>query len=263
MMIQTLPFLTIIMLNLINQPVLSGIVLADFQQQALDQHNYYRQLHCTVGMTLNSSLNTIAQNYAEYLAANNIFNHSQTPGLGENLYYRYSSAGISSLNGKNDLFFIFNMSKYIHILIVGSVPTTAWYDEISMYNYSSPGFSSATGHFTQVIWLGSTQLGIGVALTTNGQTAYVVGNYYPPGNYLSQFATNVLPLCTSTTTVGTTSTNGTTSAGGTTSTNGTTSAGGTTSSTTVVTTTTSKSSSSMVLPKPELFLIISMFIALL
>ncbi|CAF1527051.1 unnamed protein product, partial [Adineta steineri] len=49
-----------------------------------------------------------------------------------------------------------------------------------MYNYSSPGFSSATGHFTQVIWLGSTQLGIGIALTNDNRTAYVVANYYPP-----------------------------------------------------------------------------------
>ncbi|CAF2142846.1 unnamed protein product, partial [Rotaria magnacalcarata] len=150
------------------------------QQQALDQHNYYRQqVHCTGPMILNASLNAIAENYAQYLAANNIFNHSLTPGLGENLYYSYSSAGINSMNG--------------------SIPTTAWYSEIAMYNFSSPGFSSATGHFTQVVWLGSTQLGIGIALTSDNRTAYVVANYYPPGNYLGQFATNVLPVCNSST----------------------------------------------------------------
>ncbi|CAF4837790.1 unnamed protein product [Rotaria socialis] len=156
------------------------IVLSDFQQQALDEHNYYRQqMHCTGPMILNVSLNVIAENYAQYLAANNIFSHSLTPGLGENLYYSYSSAGINSMNG--------------------SIPTTAWYSEIAMYNFSSPGFSSATGHFTQVVWLGSTQLGIGIALTSDNRTAYVVANYYPPGNYLGQFATNVLPVCNSST----------------------------------------------------------------
>ncbi|CAF4283791.1 unnamed protein product, partial [Rotaria magnacalcarata] len=158
--------------------MIGSIVLSSFQQQALDQHNYYRQqVHCTGPMILNASLNAIAESYAQYLAVNNIFNHSLTPGLGENLYYSYSSIGINSMNG--------------------SIPTTAWYSGIAMYNFSSPGFSSPTGAFTQVVWLGSTQLGIGIGLTSDNRTAYVVANYYPPGNYLGQFATNVLPVCNS------------------------------------------------------------------
>jgi hypothetical protein len=85
----------------INHPVVDTIVLSDFQQQALAQHNYYRQqLHCTNAMTLNGSLNTIAQNYAQYLAANNIFNHSGVSGLGENLWMESSSVVISLVNGK-------------------------------------------------------------------------------------------------------------------------------------------------------------------
>ncbi|CAF3299972.1 unnamed protein product [Rotaria socialis] len=77
----------------------------------------------------------------------------------------------------------------------GSKPTAAWYNEISLYNYKSPGFSAATGHFTQVVWAGSTQLGIGIAFTSNNLAAYVVANYFPPGNYLGQFPANVLPRC--------------------------------------------------------------------
>ncbi|CAF5089453.1 unnamed protein product, partial [Rotaria sp. Silwood1] len=79
-----------------------------------------------------------------------------------------------------------------------------------MYNYSSPGFSSVTGHFTQVIWLGSTQLGIGIALTNDNRTAYVVANYYPPGNYLGQFGANVLPVCTAPSAAGNTTNAGAT-----------------------------------------------------
>ena len=94
--------LSLILALLMIYPVSTAIILADFQQQALDQHNYYRQLHCTGLMTLNTSLNTIAQNYAQYLAANNIFNHSATPGLGENLYTSSSSVVITFMNGKND-----------------------------------------------------------------------------------------------------------------------------------------------------------------
>jgi hypothetical protein len=82
--------------------------------------------------------------------------------------------------------------------LIGSTPTISWYDEISSYNYSSPGFSSSTGHFTQVIWSGSTQLGIGIAFSNNNKTATVVANYYPPGNVIGSFSANVLPLCSTT-----------------------------------------------------------------
>jgi uncharacterized protein YkwD len=84
----------------INRPVLNAIVLANFQQEALAEHNLKRQIHCTGPMTLNSSLNTVAQNYAVYLAVNNLFVHSNTPGLGENLYQISSSNPITYLNGK-------------------------------------------------------------------------------------------------------------------------------------------------------------------
>lgn len=38
-----------------------------------------------------------------------------------------------------------------------------WYDEIAKYKYSKPGFSPATGHFTQVVWLDTTEMGAGKA----------------------------------------------------------------------------------------------------
>lgn len=49
------------------------------------------------------------------------------------------------------------------------------------------------GHYTQLVWRGSEQLGIGLARTidANGVSYYVVCNYYPPGNIMGQFATNV------------------------------------------------------------------------
>ena len=50
------------------------------------------------------------------------------------------------------------------------------------------------GHFTQEIWIGSTELGIGVAsYEDNGWNwEIVVANYYPPGNIQTQFKENVL-----------------------------------------------------------------------
>jgi hypothetical protein len=81
------------------------------------------------------------------------------------------------------------------MICLGASPTDSWYNEISLYNYSAPGFSLATGHFTQVIWAATTQLGVGIAFTSDNKSAYVVANYISPGNMIGAFATNVPRLC--------------------------------------------------------------------
>jgi hypothetical protein len=55
----------------------------------------------------------------------------------------------------------------------------AWYNEERMYNYAGGGFSSATGHFTQMVWRDSTKLGCGYN-TRCGMATYVC-NYSPQG----------------------------------------------------------------------------------
>ncbi|GFR71362.1 pathogenesis-related protein 1 [Elysia marginata] len=66
-----------------------------------------------------------------------------------------------------------------------------WYDEIKDYNFDSPGFSGSTGHFTQVVWKESTQLGMGKARTPDGTYVFAVGVYRTRGNMQGQFAENV------------------------------------------------------------------------
>ena len=51
------------------------------------------------------------------------------------------------------------------------------------YNYDSPGFSTATGHFTQVVWKDTTYLGC--AVNTNCEWATYLCQYRAPGNVLS------------------------------------------------------------------------------
>ena len=61
------------------------------------------------------------------------------------------------------------------------------------YNFASGGFSGGTGHFTQVVWKESNELGIGRAESQqNGmKCAYIVGRYKPAGNMMGDFPQNV------------------------------------------------------------------------
>lgn len=89
----------ILVLVLCCRLVSSGVVLSTFRQEALDEHNAKRTLHCVPSLMLNATLNDIAQNYSEYLAANRLFAHSGASGLGENLWMMSSSVAITSVTG--------------------------------------------------------------------------------------------------------------------------------------------------------------------
>lgn len=75
--------------------------------------------------------------------------------------------------------------------ITGKAPVDSWYDEVKQYNYNNASFSANTGHFTQVVWKNSCDLGVGMACV--GNEVYVVANYHPPGNYSGEFSKNVFP----------------------------------------------------------------------
>ena len=64
-------------------------------------------------------------------------------------------------------------------------------DERTKYSWANPGFSMATGHFTQVVWKATTDVGCGWARCVFG--TFLVCNYKGPGNYEGRFPENVLP----------------------------------------------------------------------
>jgi len=47
-----------------------------------------------------------------------------------------------------------------------------------------------SGHFSQVVWKNSKELGMGMAKDQSGKFI-VVANYNPPGNYRGQYVQNV------------------------------------------------------------------------
>ncbi|MEE6504710.1 hypothetical protein FKM82_005306 [Ascaphus truei] len=146
--------------------------MSQFEQAILASHNAYRARHRAPPLQLSRGLCNSAQKWADYLLSIHTMKHSGW-GYGENIYWT-NNPSIQQL--------------------AGNVAVDAWYNEIKFYNFSNPGFASNTGHFTQVIWRGSTQLGVGLATDGRG-TFYVVGQYNPPGNVntAAHFQSNVLP----------------------------------------------------------------------
>ncbi|KAG4071421.1 hypothetical protein HA402_011575 [Bradysia odoriphaga] len=136
-----------------------------FIQLCLREHNKYRAKHHAPALTLNRELCKIAQSWANINAKENRMYHS-TIGYGENLYYCTEE-------------------------VKGDHPAHRWYSEIKDYDWKKNEPQKGTGHFTQVIWKGSKEIGIAAARSKSGNF-YVVAEYYPPGNYVGEYNENVL-----------------------------------------------------------------------
>ncbi|KAJ7382803.1 Golgi-associated plant pathoproteinsis- protein 1 [Desmophyllum pertusum] len=76
--------------------------------------------------------------------------------------------------------------------LTGAGATKMWYDEIKDYKFKNPGNFAGTGHFTQVVWAGSLEMGVGKAGEGTG-AQYVVARYSPAGNVMGQYQENVHP----------------------------------------------------------------------
>jgi len=139
----------------------------------LQTHNNYRALHGVPAVTWSDTVAASAQDYADTCPQG----HSGSQ-YGENL------AWASYDPGRPDV------AKW-------------WYDEETLYDYNNPGFSSETGHFTQVVWKETTEIGCGYAANCNysgtnysGMKHVWVCQYNPHGNIIGQFADNVFPPTT-------------------------------------------------------------------
>lgn len=131
----------------------------------LAAHNRVRAVHCARPLAWSEALAATAQEWANALRDSGCrFEHSQT-AYGENL-----AAG-TRLSGENAV--------------------ELWYAEGEKYDYKKHGFSSRTGHFTQVVWAASRSLGCGFS-ECQGMRLWVC-HYDPAGNVMTLFPDNVSP----------------------------------------------------------------------
>lgn len=143
-----------------------------FHQQYLDLHNDYRAEHNASKLEWNVTLAAAAANHAEKC----MFEHTENNPYGENLVAGYA-----------------NMSASM----------AAWADERDSYNFDDGKFDKKTGHFTQMVWASTTQVGCGRCYCGGGTKEtggddsdkapgwMVVCEYAPPGNFEGQFRENV------------------------------------------------------------------------
>ena len=177
---------TFVIINLISLVYLKNLVseketrnlldldLETIRNNMLDTHNYYRKKHQADNLKRNSEIEAIAQEYSKYQSSISTMVHSgntyKGQSLGENLYSSWGS---------------------YQVTVDGKEAVESWYSEIKDYDFDNPGFTKGVGHFTQLIWKGSKELGCGAVCEKNA--CYVTCNYYPAGNVLNDFANNVLP----------------------------------------------------------------------
>jgi uncharacterized protein YkwD len=145
----------------------------DWKQQVLDQHNLYRAQHCAPALVWDEEIAATAQAYANRC----VWQHDSATPFGENLAYRHmSQSPLSTID--------------------------AWYGENANYDFAAPGFSTKTGHFSQVVWNSSTRIGCARAecpFAAFGETAafgnvqFYVCRYAERGNVDTLYSENVKP----------------------------------------------------------------------
>uniref|UniRef100_A0A182LXR8 SCP domain-containing protein n=1 Tax=Anopheles culicifacies TaxID=139723 RepID=A0A182LXR8_9DIPT len=120
-----------------------------FQKEVLERHNHLRAKHSAPPLQLDAGLCQFAQQWADNLVRRNVLEHRSNNKYGENLYASFGKSQVS-----------------------GTEAVDSWYNEIKCYTFGAPNPSnfSQVGHFTQVVWKKSRNLG---TKTDGGSTASI------------------------------------------------------------------------------------------
>jgi hypothetical protein len=144
------------------------VAQSSMAEEILEAHNKYRAEVNVAPLTWSNTLASNAQEWANQLASlgGNTLQHSSNTGEGENLWL--GTSGAFSYTQMVDMW-----GSEKQYFIDGTFP-----------DVSSTGSWSDVGHYTQIVWENTTE--VGCAIATSGGNDILVCRYSPPGNYLGQ-----------------------------------------------------------------------------
>jgi len=145
-----------------------------FKEEIISGHAKCRKLHGLPPLTWDDGCQKLAEKLAMKLKKTNVMAHGELihpsgKKMGQNL------AMIGGTPFRD---------------LPGDRATYMWYNECVDPGYTFGKKKDAgTGHFTQVVWRGSTH--VGAARIKAGDKSFVVANYLPAGNFNSLYKQNV------------------------------------------------------------------------
>lgn len=131
-----------------------------FKKEVVSAQNQYRAGHGCPELVVMEELGRDAQKWANTIADKGYLQYSETTGIGESISFL-------ELNGKQPS---------------GNELAKSWYAEIEQYDFDNPRWRKGAKHFTQMLWKGTTEIGVGIAKMKNKDQYVVVIQYRPPGN---------------------------------------------------------------------------------
>ncbi|KGQ06273.1 Cell wall protein PRY3 [Beauveria bassiana D1-5] len=141
---------------------------SDFKSQMLAAHNWYRGQHSAAALKWDDNLASKSLAWASKCSENP--RHDTDRKYGENIAWGTSVTA---------------SYEWVNL----------WGKERAQYKFDQPGFGGKTGHFTQLVWKGTTSVGCAEAKCSYGTN--VVCKYDPPGNMMGEngkyFRENVVP----------------------------------------------------------------------
>ena len=140
----------------------TGSRSSSMSDEMVSRHNAVRKGVGVGPITWSDELAGVAQEWANHLMANGQFVHSHNPNYGENLYEIQGAPATPNMVVK------------------------AWADEVTDYDYKANSCiaSKMCGHYTQIVWATTTQVGCAVA--KGGNREVWVCEYNPPGNWVGK-----------------------------------------------------------------------------
>ena len=151
---------------LIALSIIPPLFMQAYQTEITTCHNQYRSdiNKGIAALKWSNDLASGAQQWADYLSSSNKFEHSGNANTGENIWMGSPGASPTSMVqawGAEKIFFKYG--------IFPDVSTTGnWMD---------------VGHYTQIIWRNTTDVGCGSASGSDGMDRFVC-RYSPPGNFI-------------------------------------------------------------------------------